>query len=323
MISRPKLSKIVFTYTAEQGLQDAVRAVVPDATIVLCDSKDDLRREIVGAQMTIGGAIDDEILATATDLVWHHVPWAGVERIATPLMAEKGVVLTNSRGISAPNMAEHAIALMLAFGRALPEFWREQQAKSWRGWNNRPAFFELTGQTVLLLGTGAIGQAIAARLRPFGCRLIGARRTNGALAGFDKVVTFDVLADLLPEVDHVVSTLPMTPLTAGIVDRQFIEAMKPGSYFYNLGRGGTVDQDALIEALQSGHLAGAGLDVTDPEPLPEDSPLWDAPNVLITGHTSGVSPLFGARAAELLRNNLRAYVAGEPLLNVVDFEMGY
>ncbi len=323
MTIRPELRKVVFTYEAEAGLQDAVREIMPGATIVLCESDEDLRREIVDAQMTIGGRIDDETLESANELVWHHVPWAGVERIATPMMAEKGVVLTNSRGISAPNMAEHAIAFMLAFGRALPEFWKEQQAKSWRGWYERPAFFELTGQTVLLLGTGAIGQAIAERLRPFGCRLIGARRTGGQLDGLDEVVTFDALPGVLPNVDHVVSTLPMTPHTAGIFGRDLISAMKPGSYFYNLGRGGTVDQDALIDALKSGHLAGAGLDVTDPEPLPEESPLWDAPNVLITGHTSGASPMTSARAIEVLRENLRAYVAGEPLNNVVDFEMGY
>lgn len=323
MTERPELRKIVFTYEPDGNLVDAVREIVPGALVVTCASKDDLRRDIVDAQMTIGGGIDGETLASASELHWHHVPWAGVESIVTPLMIEKGMVLTNSRGISAPNMAEHAIALMLAFGRALPEFWREQQAKSWRGWDERPAFFELTGQTVLLLGAGAIGRAIAVRLRPFGCRLIGARRTGGALDGLDEVVGFDALAGVLPEVDHVVSTLPMTPHTAHIVDRAFFHAMKPGSYFYNLGRGGTVDQDALIDAVQRGHLAGAGLDVTDPEPLPEDSPLWNAPNVLITGHTSGASPLASGRAAEVLRQNLKAYVAGEPLINVVDIEMGY
>lgn len=323
MTDRPELRKIVFTYEPNEDLAGAVREIVPGATVVTCDSKDDLRREIVDAHMTIGGGIDDDTLATASELRWHHVPWAGVESIISPLLAEKGIVLTNSRGISAPNMAEHAIALILAFGRALPEFWREQQAKSWHGWDERPAFFELTSQTVLLLGTGAIGRAIAMRLRPFGCRIIGARRTGNALDGFDEVVGFDALADILPQVDHVVSTLPMTPHTARTVDRAFIDAMKPGSYFYNLGRGGTVDQEALIDALQRGHLAGAGLDVTDPEPLPEDSPLWDAPNVLITGHTSGASPLTGQRAAEVLRTNLRAYVSGAPLINVVDLEMGY
>lgn len=322
-MTRRPLEKIVFTWDADEPLVDAVREALPDALVVCTESEDDLRREIVDAQMTIGPGYDDDILRSAATLVWHHVPWAGVERIATQAMIDQGVTLTNSRGISAPNMAEHAIAFMLAFARAFPEFWREQQRRSWRGWDDRPAFFELTNQTVLLLGTGAIGQAIAARLHPFGCRIIGARRTTGSLAGFDQVVTFDTVSDVLPEVDHVISTLPMTPFTDKIVDSAFFERMKPGSYFHNLGRGGTVDQDALIEALERGHLAGAGLDVTDPEPLPEDSPLWDAPNTIITGHTSGNSPLFMQRAVDLLRENLRRYGAGDELLSVVNLEYGY
>lgn len=322
-MTRRPLEKILFTWGADDELVDAVREALPSAVVVSAESEDDLRREIVDAQMTIGPGYDDDILRSAAKLVWHHVPWAGVERIASRAMVEQGVTLTNSRGISAPNMAEHAIAFMLAFARAFPEFWREQQRRAWRGWDDRPTFFELTNQTVLLLGTGAIGQAIAHRLRPFGCRVIGARRTAGSLDGFDQVVTFEKVADVLPDVDHVISTLPMTPFTDKIVDRAFFERMKPGSYFHNLGRGGTVDQDALIDALNRGHLAGAGLDVTDPEPLPEDSPLWDAPNTIITGHTSGNSPLFMQRAVDLLRENLRRYGAGEELLNVVNLEYGY
>lgn len=323
MSDRPQLRKVVFTYEADERLVNAVKDTLPEAVVVAAESKDDLRREIVDAQVTIGPGYEAEILRSAPELAWHHVPWAGVERIASPLMAEKGIVLTNSRGISAPNMAEHAIAFILAFARAFPEFWQEQQRRSWRGWDDQPTFFELSNQTVLLLGTGAIGRAIAARLRPFGCRIIGARRTGGMVEGFDQVVTFDQLTDILPAVDHVVSSLPMTPFTERIVDRDFIQRMKPGSYFHNVGRGGTVDQDALIEALHSGHLAGAGLDVTEPEPLPEDSPLWDAPNTIITGHTSGGSPLTTERSIALLQENLRRWESGEELISVVNLEFGY
>lgn len=323
MTNRPALARILFTYQPNEILIDAVRDVVPGADIAISTDQDQVAREIVDAQITIGPGYDDDVRASARQLVWHHVPWAGVESIGTPLMRERGIILTNSSGISAPNMAEHAIAFMLAFARALPAFFREQQRRKWRDWDNPPAFFELTGQTVLLLGTGAIGKEIAARLQAFGCRIIGARRRGGPVEGFHDVVTFDQLETILPEADHVISSLPMTSRTARIVDRAFIERMKPGSYFHNIGRGGTVDQDALIDALRSGHLAGAGLDVTDPEPLPEDSPLWDAPNVIITGHTSGNSPKYLVRGADVLRENLRRYVAGEELLNVVDLDAGY
>jgi D-2-hydroxyacid dehydrogenase (NADP+) len=322
-MARPELRKIVFTYEPDVHLIDVVREEIPAARYVVAATGEDREREMVDAQVTIGPGYDEATLARAKQLVWHHVPWAGVEGIVTPLMRDRGVVLTNSRGISAPNMAEHAIAFILAFGRAFPTFFDEQQRRAWRGWDDRPSFFELTGQTVLLLGTGAIGKAIAARLRPFGCRIIGARRLGGHVEGFDDVVTFDALPSILPLVDHVVSSLPLTPGTSRIVDRTFITSMKPGSRFYNIGRGGTVDQDALIEALHRGHLAGAGLDVTDPEPLPEDSPLWDAPNTIITGHTSGASPMTHERNAGVLRDNLRRYRSGEELLNVIDLEQGY
>jgi D-2-hydroxyacid dehydrogenase (NADP+) len=323
MADRPRIQKIVFTYEPDQRLVDAVEQVVPGVIHVTTTTDGDLVNQMTDAQMTIGPGYSGDILANARGLVWHHVPWAGVEHMALNVMAERGVILTNSRGISAPNMAEHAIAFILAFGRAFPTFFEQQQRRAWREWEDAPAFSELTNQTVVLLGTGAIGKAIASRLKPFGCRIVGVRRTGGQIDAFDKVVTFDQLPAILPAADHVVSSLPMTSSTAKIVDRGFIQSMKPGSYFHNVGRGGTVDQDALIEGLVSGHLAGAGLDVTDPEPLPADSPLWDTPNTIITGHTSGNSSLFAARGADVLRENLRRYQSGEELLNVVDMEFGY
>lgn len=324
MAQRPEIRKVVITHEPTEKMLSVVQDALPAATVVVARG-DALCTEIVDAQLVIGGPIDEGVLATAEQLVWQHVPWAGIESFLTPAFVSRGVMLTNSRGVSAPNMAEHAIAMMLAFGRALPAFFREQQERSWRGWDERPAFFELTGQTVVLLGTGAIGKATAERLRPFGCTIIGARRSadGGTVDGFDRVVSFDQLAGVLPEADHVVSSLPMTASTGKIVSAELIASMKPGSFFYNVGRGGTVDQDALIDALQSGHLAGAGLDVTDPEPLPEDSPLWGAPNTIITGHTSGASPMVGERVIEVIVENLRRYQAGEDLINVVDPNLGY
>lgn len=322
MRARPELKKVVFSYNADDGLIDAVRSALPDATVLVAEG-DELQVEISGAQLVIGGKIGDDALAVADDLVWQHLTWAGVEKMVSPVFLERGVTLTNSRGVSAPNMAEHVIAMMLAFGRSIPFFVRMQQERHWGPWDNRPSFFELTGQTVLLLGTGAIGRATAKRLQPFDCRIIGARRRPGPVGGFDEVVGFGDLGGLLREVDHIVSSLPMTPSTSKLLSAELIDKIKRGAYFFNVGRGGTVDQDALIAALHSGHLAGAGLDVTDPEPLPKESPLWAMSNVLITSHTSGGSPMVGARVQEILLENLKRYQAGEELLNVVDLEQGY
>lgn len=319
---RPELTKVVFNYKVEDGLVEVVQRALPDASVVVAQD-DEVVAAIPGAQLVIGGQIGDEALANADALVWQHVTWAGVESILSETLANRGVMLTNSRGVSAPNMAEHVIAMMLGIGRAIPFFIKQQQERKWRGWYERPPFLELTGETVVLLGTGAIGQATALRLQPFGCRIIGVRRHPGPVAGFDEVVGFEDLPRVLPGAGYVVSSLPMTPHTRGILSAELIRAMKPGSFFFNVGRGGTVDQDALIAALAEGHLGGAGLDVTDPEPLPDESPLWGMENVLITAHTSGSSPKVGERVKAILLENLRRYQAGEELLNLVDYEQGY
>jgi phosphoglycerate dehydrogenase-like enzyme len=212
---------------------------------------------------------------------------------------------------------------MLAFARQIPLFVRDQDRASWRGWGDAPAFFELGGQRVLCLGTGDIGQEVARRLASFGCEMIGASRSGYAVPGFNHCVSFDDLEAELALADHVVSSLPLTESTRQIYDRKRIGATKRGAYFYNVGRGGTVDQDALIEALKNGHLAGAGLDVVEPEPLPGDSPLWAMKNVIITGHTSGNSPQAMQRMADLAVEQLYRYQSGDDLLNVVDVTAGY
>ncbi len=322
MTDRPELRQIVFSHQPKRGLLEAVRASVPNASVVVAKG-DELRSAMPGAQLLIGGKIPEDAVQDAAELHWQHVPFAGVESVITPALIERGILLTNSRGVSAPNIAEHLIAMMLAFARALPFFVKAQRERQWKPFHPEPTFFELTGQTVLLLGTGAIGKTTAERLRPFGCTIIGARRTPQVLDRFDRVVGFGELGDILPDVDHVVSSLPMTPGTAKLFSSEMIRKMKRGAYFFNVGRGGTVDQDALIEALVNGHLGGAGLDVTDPEPLPRDSPLWSMPNVLITSHTSGGSPRADERVIELTVENIRRYCAGEDLLNLVDLEHGY
>ena len=324
MAVRSALRKIVFTWRPGEQSLALLRRALPDVRMVVAED-DQLARELRDAQLLVGMPPSDEILAEARQLSWVHVPFAGVERVLRPSLVERGVTITNSRGVSAPNMAEHIVAMMLAFARGLPDLLRSQQKHEWRPWGQRPPVFELTDQTVLLLGVGAIGQATAHRLRPFGARLIGARRRpeQAAVPGIDRIIAFDVLPEVLPEADHVVSSLPLTPTTVGIVSAEMIERFKPGAYFYNVGRGGTVDQEALVAALRRGHLAGAGLDVTDPEPLPPDSPLWDMPNVIITGHTSGASPRTEARVVALLEENVRRYIDGRELLNVVDPVHGY
>ncbi len=322
-MQRPPLRKIVMIQESSERLLEAVRSAAPDTDVVVASEQTDIDREIVDAVAVIGGRVTDDQLRSATQLAWHHVPWVGVERIISPVHAGQGIVLTNGSGVNAANIAEHVVAMMLAFARQIPLFVREQDRSSWRGWGDAPTFFELGGQRVLCLGTGAIGQEVARRLSAFGCELVGASRSGRQAPGFDHSVSFDHLESELAVADHIVSSLPLTESTRQIYDRSRIFASKKGAYFYNVGRGGTVDQEALIEALQEGHLAGAGLDVVEPEPLPAESPLWAMKNVVITGHTSGNSPKALQRMADLTAEQIRRYQAGEELLNVVDMSAGY
>ena len=297
----------------------AVEFLVPDAAGIPPGFE---RAE--AAAITWDGPPIDEILVAGPALRWIHQRGAGIDGITTPRLVASGVVLTNGSGNHAPNIAEHVLALMLAFARQLPALMRAQQQGRWEP----PAasqMFELGGQTLAVVGVGAIGSALAERARPLGLRVIGVRRSANAPLppGFDRVVGIDSLDEVLGAADHVALSLPATPATHGLFSTARFAAMKRGAYLYNVGRGPVVDPGALLTALRSGHLAGAGLDVTEPEPLPSESPLWREPNVIVTAHTSGLTPRSFERYQSLLLDNLGRWVRGEPLRNVVDKALGY
>jgi D-2-hydroxyacid dehydrogenase (NADP+) len=281
--------------------------------------------DIRDADALIGWELPLHLLEAATRLRWMHAAGAGVERYELAQIAARGVMLTNSSGVSAPNMAEHVLGMMIALTRRFPRLLRAQTRREWRDKATHREVGELLGQTVLIAGIGEIGCAVARRAGAFGMRVNGLRRRADASppAGFDKVFAISNLHAALANADHVAVTLPNTPRSRGLFDAAAFAAMKPGAAIYNVGRGPVIDTAALIAALQSGHLGGAGLDVTDPEPLPADSPLWDMENVLITAHTSGATPRFWERQADLIAENIRRIQRGDAPRNLVDLEAGY
>lgn len=263
---------------------------------------------------------------TAPRLQWIQTAGAGVERYIESGLVGEGILLTNGSGVMAPNMAEHVIGMMIAFARQFPTLVRSQERHEWRPGLELDSFFELGDQTVLFVGLGDIAQETAKRLAGFGMHTIGVRRSapDGELPfGIDRVVSISDLDEVLPLADHVISSLPSTAETRHVYNAARFARFKPGAYFYNLGRGTSVVQDDLIAALKLGQLAGAGLDVTEPEPLPADHPLWDAPNVFITSHTSGMTPRFRGRVIELFADNLERWESGQELRNVVNIQRGY
>jgi phosphoglycerate dehydrogenase-like enzyme len=253
-------------------------------------------------------------------LRWVHTASAGVERVLFPELTTSDVVLTNSRHIFDQPLAEYVIGLMLALGKDLVTTFRYQGEHRWVQRETET----LSEKTVVIVGVGPIARRTAQLARAFGMSVRGVGRT--ARTGdpdFGDIAASEDLATLFAEADYVVMVLPSTPQTAGMVDAVALGALRPTARLVNVGRGSTLDQDALCTALRDGRLAGAALDVMRPEPLPEDSPLWETPNLIISPHMSGDYTDMQRDIADLFARNLEHFLRGEPLVNVVDKGRGY
>lgn len=315
---------VAWTFTPEQlaGLQ----AVAPGVEVIGVSSAEEAADAVAGAEVLIGFC-DQAILERADELQWVQVYSAGVDRcVGNAGLAAGDKLLTNGQRIASPALADHAIAMMMALVRGLDLYHANQLQGRWQrdvGLANEN-FMELEGRTMLVVGLGGIGSQVARRAHGLGMRVIATRgsRREGP-PWVDYVGLSDETVELARQADVVVDTAPLTDETRGQFNAAFFEAMKPGAYFISVGRGASTVTDDLVAALNEGRIAGAGLDVTDPEPLPEGHPLWNAPRVLISPHTAGRSDRGRERLFRLVQENLRRYVAGEALLSVVDIERGY
>jgi len=272
------------------------------------------------------GLCTPELLAAGPNIRWIQSYSAGVERcVAIPALRERDILLTNMQRVAGPVMAEHVMALMLAYARGLHFYIPERMAGRWTRELPPPGrMLSLEGKTVLVVGLGGIGVEVAKRAHALGMRVVATRASGREGPPFVSYVGLpDELLKLAAEADFVVNTAPLTPATTGMFDAKFFAAVKPGAFFVNVGRGGSVVQKELVAALESGRLGGAGLDVTDPEPLPADSPLWKMQNVILTPHVSAQSDLGDEVRFAIGVENLRRYVAGEKMLSVVDVAKGY
>ena len=279
-------------------------------------------RELAAADATLG-VCSPEVLGKAAHLEWIQWLGAGVEScVQQPLVREHRILLTNMARTAAPSMAEHVIALMLALSRHLDYFLREQAQAHWS--EDTPQLADLEGKTVLVVGLGGIGTEVARRAHALGMRVIATRASGRTGPDYVSYVGLpDELLKLTGEADYVVNCAPLTPQTTAIFNQEFFAAMKPAAYFLSVGRGRSTVTADLVAALDSHRIAGAGLDVVDPEPLPPGSPLWHAPNVIITPHVSADTSVTAEERVALLRENLRRFAAGEPMLAVVDVARGY
>jgi len=267
------------------------------------------------------GQPDPSDCLESSRLRWIEISTAGYTRYDTDSFREslkaRGTTLTNASGVFADSCAQHALAMMLALGRQLLASHADQlRDRSWHYTERRYHSRRLAGDTVLLLGYGAIGRRLTELLAPFGCKLLALRRQTRSEAGV-RIVPVEDLTRVLPLADHVVNLLPENEQTRGFVNARRLACLKPGALFYNVGRGATVDQRALAESLKTGRLAGAYLDVTDPEPLPPTDPLWEAPNCYITPHTAGGRRDQDEALVEHFVTNLQAFINEKPLVDRV------
>lgn len=260
----------------------------------------------------------DDVLEAAPALRWVHYTGAGAEHLLTPHFVQSRIRLTNSRGVHTPAVAELAVALLLALAKHLPDRVRSQMAHEWTQQLNAG----LSGKTILIVGLGSIGSAIARAARGLRMHVIGVRRTARPARWAHEVIAFTDLDVVLPRANYVVLCAPETAVTRGLFNSRRIHALPRGAILVNVSRGTLVDEPALIDALQEGHLGGAGLDVFAHEPLDRDSPLWDMPNVLITPHYPNVQG-WEQPTVQRFVDNAERFLAGRPLRDVIDKRRGY
>ncbi|RAI43406.1 D-2-hydroxyacid dehydrogenase [Rhodoplanes roseus] len=301
---------------------DALRAV-PGVAPTVAGTKDELRNALAGADaLAVMASLYDQAtadaVAAAPKLGWIHFVSSGVDALLRfpPL---PNAAVTNSAAAWAPTVAEHAVTLLSALVRRIPDALAAQTEHRWAGTEIRPRLRSLETNSVVLLGFGAIGQQIARRLKAFDAHVIAVARSRRTHADVDEFVTTEEVDQVLPRADAVVAALPATPATRGFLDAQRLASLPKGAVVINVGRGDTIDQPALLAALQNGHLGGAGLDVFDQEPVPADSPVWTTPGLLVTPHLAGIgSRALIGRLATICADNARRAVKGRPFATPVD-----
>ncbi|QUL55929.1 D-2-hydroxyacid dehydrogenase [Paenibacillus tritici] len=314
---------IVCLQHLSSGQQEMIRAAAPDYTLTLGDSRNPDLELLSGAEIIIGWGkgIRDTVLRQDSPLRWVQAWSAGVEKLPLEALKEREILLTNASGVHAEPITAVILSFMLMFTRNMHTAIRNQQNRRWHSDGQES---ELTGKTAVIAGTGAIGSETARIAKAFRMKTIGVSRSGRPVENFDQVFTTGELKHSVREADFVINTLPLTDETRGLFDAEIFSACKQGAYYINIGRGVTTHTDDLIAALNSGQLAGAGLDVFETEPLPEDHPLWGMEQVIMTPHCAGVTDRYADRVVDIFVENMKAYLeSGKPSRNLVDYSRQY
>ncbi len=309
---------VFLTGDVDEARMAAVRAAAPAATFRHFPKPEAMDRDIAAADI-LAGTISAAALPAAKRLKWVHSWSAGPDKQLYPEFVESPIPLTCSKGNGAIPLAEHAVMLMLMLNRNMLRWQQGQREQRW----DHFVHAELNGMTCGIIGTGYSGVDLALKAKAFHMRTVGVRRHKQATPNFDHVYSLAELKTFLAESDFIVVTAPWTPETAGMLGEAEFRAMKKTAYYICFSRGGLADDAALLRALQEDWIAGAGLDAHSEEPLPADSPFWTAPNTIVTPHNGASTRATRDRGFAIFVDNLRRYVAGEPMVNIVDKRLGY
>lgn len=294
----------------------ALRDRLPDTNIHTATTPQEGRELIETVPIATGRTLSEDHLERAQSLDVFACSYAGTDHLPMDRLRNRGITVTNASGVHGPNIAEHVIGGLLAAVHRFEVANRQQQRREWRHYKRQ----ELNGDTVTIVGLGAIGQAIAERLTPFGVETVGIRYTPEKGGPTDEIIGLaneTAVESALASTDHLVLACPLTDLTEGLIGYHELQTLPSTATLTNIARGPVVETDALVRALRRGWIGHAILDVTDPEPLPEDHPLWNFENVRITPHNSGYTPAYYERLADILAENVRRYRRNEHLKNVV------
>jgi phosphoglycerate dehydrogenase-like enzyme len=308
-------------------IRERMQREFPQHEFVQFQNDDRVAEEIIDADVFIGSWLRPQHFSSAKKLRWIHSPAAAVHQLMYPELLRSSVVLTNSTEIHGPVVAEHAMTVLLAMAKRLPQAMQYQAKHEWSQdqlWHGQPRPREVAGATVAVIGMGGIGSEFTARAKAFGMRVLAVRENVSKGPGSaDAVFSSAQIDEVLPQSDYVLLCTPVTPATTGIINAARLSKMKPDSYLINVARGPLIDEAALITALKERRIAGAALDVFVQEPLPSDSPFWQLDNMLITPHTAAVTDKLWERHYQHIVENLQRFLAGQPLLNQVDKNRGY
>ncbi|WP_407673074.1 D-2-hydroxyacid dehydrogenase [Paenibacillus alkalitolerans] len=317
------MSKIVILMNLKDSYIDRIRETAPGWHVIYGKDRAQWEQSLQEAEIVVGWRADaeDALLSPQAKMKWLQNWGAGVDHLPLQKLHEKEVIITGASGVHPYPISETIFGMMLSLTRQIHIYIRNQMQKKW---DHSGLKLEMHGKTVGIVGVGSIGKETARIAKAFGMRVLGVRRSGEPVSDVDVMYTIDQLLEMLPQCDYIVVTIPLTEQTRHMFGSREFEAMKRTAFFINIGRGGTVDTNALVNALRSGQLAGAGLDVFEEEPLPAEHPLWEMENVIVTPHTSGSTEHYHDRAMDIFITNLADYTSGkQPSLNRVEKDKNY